>query len=223
MDWGQIAITAITVIISSGIIQFFVTRRDKKVEDGKKNHEEELKKEMKDHLTNVNDKWKIDYCDKNAKAIEDLIKEVRIGLADREETGKRRYDEHHLTIEKMNVEHQKDYLDLKKAIEKLTENDTTITESIKKIAEKQDIMADSLIGQAHDRIIFLTDKIAEREAITIKERATLDSMYEPYKKLGGNGLCATAMHHIDTLKVVSDDEAKEMDKELKRKVSVVNK
>ena len=59
----QTIITMAGILISSGIIQFFVTRKDKKVEDEKKNHEEALKKEMKDHLANVNDKWKVDYCD----------------------------------------------------------------------------------------------------------------------------------------------------------------
>lgn len=215
MDWGQTAITLATVLIGSGIIQFFVTRKDKKVEDEKQNREEVLKKEMKDHLTNVNAKWKVDYCDKNAKAIEDLIKEVRLGLAEREEKGKARYDEHHIAIEKMNVEHQKDFLELKKAIDKLTENDTRITASIEKIADRQENMAESLVGQAHDRIIFITDNISERGYITNKEKATIKSMYEPYKKLGGNGEVEEAVTYVRNLKVITNDEAREMD--IKRK------
>ena len=217
MDWLQTGVTLLTVLIGSGLIQWWFARKDKQKEDAKKNHDEEIKKEMKDHLTNVNSKWKEDYCDKNAKAIADLAQEVRDGLAEREAKGLQRYEEHHLTIEKMSVQHQKDFLALKEAIQKLTDNDTKITQSIEKIAEKQDIMADSLIGQAHDRIIFLTDKISERGAITIKEKATLTSMYEPYRKLGGNGHCATAVTHVNTLKVVSDDEAKEMDIRIKNK------
>lgn len=215
MDWGQTAITLATVLIGSGIIQFFVTRKDKKVEDEKQNREEVLKKEMKDHLANVNAKWKVDYCDKNAKAIEDLIKEVRLGLAEREEKGKARYDEHHIAIEKMNVEHQKDFLELKKAIDKLTENDTRITASIEKIADRQENMAESLVGQAHDRIIYITDNISERGYITNKEKATIKSMYEPYKKLGGNGEVEEAVTYVRNLKVITNDEAREMD--IKRK------
>ena len=217
MDWTQIGVTALTVILSSGIIQFFVSRKDKQKEDEKKDNADAIKKEMKDHLTDVNSKWKVDYCDKNAQAIEAIGQEVRQGLEEREKKGFQRYEEHRLAIEKMNLEHQKDFQELKVAIQKLTENDTKITESISKIANKQDVMADSLIGQAHDRIIYLTDKISERGAITIKEKATLTSMYEPYKKLGGNGHCATAIHHMETLKVVSDDEAREMDIKLKNK------
>ena len=170
-----------------GFIQFLISRHDKKKEDAK-----------------------IDQFDI-------LRKEFQQGLDERENTGKKRYDEHRLAIEQMNLNHQKDFMELKKAIEKLTENDTKITNSIEKMADKQDIMADSLIGQAHDRIIYLTDKISERGAITIKEKSTLSSMYEPYRKLGGNGHCRTAVEYVDTLNVVSDDEAKEMDIRIKNK------
>ena len=216
MDWGQILVTAITVIISSGMIQFFVNRRDKKVEDSKKNHEEELKKEMKDHLTNVNDKWKVDYCDKNAKAIEDLVKEVRTGLTERENTGRKRYEEHKLAIENMNIEHQKDFLALKEAIAKLTENDSKITDSLTKIADKQDNMAESLVGQAHDRIIFLTDKITDRGAITNKEKATIKSMYLPYSSLGGNGEVRESVEYVLELPTIKESEAKERDIKIKQ-------
>lgn len=211
MDWTQIAVTGITVLLTSGIIQFFVNRKDKQTEDAKKNHEEILKKEMKDHLTNVNDKWKVDYCDKNAKAISDLAKEVKEGLAEREEMGKKRYEEHHLSIEKMNLQHQKDFQTLLEAIKRLENNDTKVTESLEKMAEKQETIAESLIGISHDKIIFMTDKIAGRGAITLKEKATLESIYEPYRKLGGNSHCSTAMEYMKSLPVVSDEEAKSMD------------
>lgn len=211
----QTIITMAGILISSGIIQFFVTRKDKKVEDEKKNHEEALKKEMKDHLTNVNDKWKVDYCDKNAKAINDLISEVREGLANREETGKRRYDEHHLAIEKMNIEHQKDFLELKKAIEKLTENDTKITASIEKIADKQDVMAEANVGMIHNTLIRFTDPIIERSAVTYEELDTLDSLYLPYSRLGGNGECKRRFDDVNNLKKISKEEAFEIDRKKK--------
>ena len=209
--------TILCAIIGSsagfGFIQFLITRKDKKLEQAKINHEEELKGEMKKHLTKVNDEWKEEYCDQHSKAIESLIQ----GLNDREDTGRKRYEEHQEAIKRMNEEHQQDFNELRKAIEALVANDAKITESIEKMAGKQDVMADCLLGQAHDRIIYLTDKISERGAITIKEKATLTSMYEPYKKLGGNGHCKTAMNHMDTLKVVSDNEAKTMDIRLKNK------
>lgn len=221
MDMTQVITSLIGTAIGGGavlgFIQFLISRRDKQKEEAKLNRDETIKKEMRDHLTHVNDQWKIDYCDKNAKAINDLIKEVREGLAAREETGKQRYDEHHMAIEKLSVEHQKEFLELKKAIDKLTENDSKITESLQRISDKQECMADSLVGQAHDRIIFLTDKISLRGAITNKEKATITSMYEPYHKLGGNGEVKEAVEYVRTLPTKTDEEAREMDEALKRK------
>ena len=217
MDWVQVGVTALTVILSSGIIQFFINRKDKQKEDAKVDHDEEIKKEMKDHLTNVNSKWKEDYCDKNAKAIADLAQEVRDGLAEREAKGLQRYEEHHLTIEKMSVQHQKDFIALKEAIQKLTDNDTRITESLQKIAEKQDDVASGIMGLSHDKLVFMTDRITERGAITLKEQATLTSIYEPYIKLQGNGDAKAGYKHVMGLKVVSDDEARKMDLKIKNK------
>lgn len=210
-------VTIVGVVISSGLIQFYFNRKDKLKEDAKKDNADTIKKEMKDHLTAVNDKWKVDYCDKNAKAINDLITEVRDGLEERERTGKQRYDEHHLAIEKMAVQHQKEFMALQEAIQKLTENDTRITESLQKIAEKQDNMASGIMGLSHDKLIFMTDRITERGAITLKEQATLTSIYEPYIKLEGNGDAKAGYKHVMGLKVVSDEEAKKMDTELQMK------
>jgi len=215
MDWGQTIVTIVTVALTSGIIQFFVTRKDKQKEDAKQDHDESIKKDMRDHLTNVNNKWKLDYCDKNAKAIADLTEEVKVGLEEREATGLRRYEEHRLAIDKMALQHQKDFQALYDAIKQLESNDTKITESLGKMADKQDVMAESLVGQAHDRILFLTDKITERGAITNKEKATIDSMYAPYKRLGGNGYVKTSVEYIESLRTVSEDEAKKMDLEIK--------
>lgn len=221
MDVTQIILTVVGSVIGSGavfgFVQFLITRRDKKKEEAKHDHDEELKQEMKDHLTNVNAQWKVDYCDKNAKAINDLVEEVRIGLADREAMGKKRYDEHHLAIEKLSIQHQKEFLELKKAIDALTANDTKITASLQNISETQKDIAGSLLGLSHDKIIYLTDRIAERGAITIKEKATISSIYNPYSNLGGNGECKLAFEHVMGLKVVSDEEARKLDAALKLK------
>lgn len=217
MDWGQTIVTLATVLIGSGLIQFFFNRKDTKQKEEKVDHDEEIKKEMRDHLTDVNSRWKTDYCDKNAKAIADLAQEVRDGLAEREAKGLQRYEEHHLTIEKMSVQHQKDFIALKEAIQKLTDNDTRITESLQKIAEKQDDVASGIMGLSHDKLVFMTDRITERGAITLKEQATLTSIYEPYIKLQGNGDAKAGYKHVMGLKVVSDDEARKMDLKIKNK------
>lgn len=220
MDWVQLGFTFAGIVVGSGIIQFLITRKDKKDEDAKKDHEEELKKEMKDHLTAVNDKWKVDYCDKNAKAISELVVEVREGLAQREAKGKERYDEHHETIAKMNEQHQKNFEALFQTIEQLKANDTKITEGLEKMAEKQDDMANGIMGLSHDKLIYTTDRITERGAITLKEKATLTSIYEPYVALHGNGDAKAGYNHVMTLPVVSDEEAKKMDLAIKNRQRV---
>lgn len=221
MDVTQILVSLIGTAIGGGavlgFIQFLISRKDEKQKEAKKDHDEEIKKEMRDHLTNVNAKWKEDYCDKNAKAINDLIEEVRVGLADREAMGKKRYDEHHLSIEKLSVQHQKEFLELKKAIEALTANDTKITESLRMISETQKDMSDAIMGLSHDKLVYMTDRITERGAITLKEQATLTSIYDPYIKLHGNGDAKAGYKHVMGLKVVSDAEAKALDEEIKSK------
>ena len=173
------------VLLGSGIIQFFVNRKDKKAEDLKNDKYEELRKEFQKELN------------------------------EREGTGELRHKESKTIIEQMNVAYQKDFKELKDAIIKLTDNDTKITDSIQKMSDKQELMAESLLGLSHDKIISTTDKIAMRGAITIKEQATLDSMYKPYSSLGGNGHCKKAMEYVAKLSVVSDEEARRRDAELR--------
>ena len=180
MDTNTI-ITIISILIGSGLIQFFVNRKDKKDEDKK-----------------VND-------------LDILRKEFREGLDEREKNGKYRFDVHENNIAQLKNEHNKNFLELKEAILKLTENDAKITQSLSNVSDTQKLIADSLLGLSHDKIIFVTDKIAKRGAITVKEQATLESMYNPYSALGGNGHCAKAMEYVSHLPIVSDEEARELD------------
>lgn len=191
MDLTNILGTVLCTLLGSsagfGFIQFLISRKDKQKEDAKKDEYNTLRQEFQE------------------------------GLIERENTGKKRYDEHKIAIERMDVQHQKDFLELKKAIEAWAEKDDKLADSVMKIAEKQENIADGLVGLCHDKIIFSTDKIAERGSITLKEKATLESMYEPYHKMGGNSHCTTAMKYINTLPVITDEEAKKMDEERKRK------
>ena len=173
MDWVQTGVTVLTVIVSSGIIQFFVNRKDKKKEDEKV----DLRTELKQHLANVNDAWKIQYCDKNREAIEQL-----------------------------NV-----------AIQKLTENDTKITESIEMMADKQDTIALANVGMVHNTIIRFTDPIIRRNAVTYEELSTLDSLYQPYSKLGGNGECKRRYDDVNKLPKISKEEAYNRDRKIEAK------
>lgn len=180
MDWGQTAVTVFTVIISSGIIQYFVNRKDKK----KENEKIDLRTEMKQHLTNVNDEWKVKYCDKNREAIEQL-----------------------------NI-----------AIQKLTENDSRITHSIEMMAGKQDTIALANVGMIHNTIIRFTDPIIQRNAVTYEELSTLDSLFQPYSKLGGNGECKRRYDDVNKLPKISKEEAYDRDRDIEtRKYREISK
>lgn len=184
----QTGITFAGVIVGSGIIQFFISRKDKQKEDAKKDSADSLRKEMKDHLTDVNAQWKADYCDKNREAI------LRI-------------DE----------EHKKDFQELQKAITQLVENDIKFAESIEKMAEKQDVIAQANVGMIHNTIIRFTDRIVERESVTYEELATLDSLYIPYAKLGGNGECKRRYEDVNKLAKISKEEAVKRDRDIETK------
>ena len=124
-----------------------------------------------------------------------LQKEIQEGLNEREATGRKRFECHQEAIQKLN-----------EAIIQLTKNDTEQTEYMKTIGE-------SLIGLSHDKIISLSDKIMERGCITLKEKATLKSIYDPYRKLGGNSDCVVAFNCIEELPIVSEENAKRVDLE----------
>ena len=76
---------------------------------------------------------------------------------------------------------------------------------------------DMLLGLAHDRILFLTDKYVRRKAITLKEKRNLEYLYRPYRGLHGNGDCQIGYEECQKLPIVSDEEALKMDSEIKRK------
>ena len=192
-------IQIIITIIGSGalfsFIQFLITRHDTN-KDKKENSEIELlRKETQENLEASNSAWKEKYCDHNSKLIEDLTHEVREGLEERENRGLSRYQEHKQTIN-----------ELKEATLQLVKNDT-------EMKNYMGIIGESLIGLSHDKILSLSDKYLERGAITLREKSTIKSIYEPYKKLGGNGDCEVAFNYINNLPVISEEEAKNIDKE----------
>jgi hypothetical protein len=77
--------------------------------------------------------------------------------------------------------------------------------------------AKEILGLGHDKIVFLTNQIAQRGYITLKEKANLEALYIPYAKLGGNGDGKIRYDHCMSLNVVSDKEAYELDRKLKRR------
>ncbi len=81
-----------------------------------------------------------------------------------------------------------------------------------------ELQANEILGLGHDKIIFLTDKIAKRGYITLKEKANLKALYYPYKGLGGNGDGETGFEHCMKLNVISDEEAQRLDRNIQREV-----
>ncbi len=102
------------------------------------------------------------------------------------------------------------------SMDKLATNDEEIKETIEKVSELQDTMADSLKGQTHDRILWLSKDIANRGGITIKEKANIESMYRPYVAFGGNGEVKKSVEYIMDLPVISEEESRKREKELEK-------
>lgn len=141
--------TLVTVICSGAflaflefLIQFFVTRKDTKEKEAKEEKKEEAK-EAKD-----------DRFDK-------LEKQFQEGLNQREEAGKSRYEEHKQAIADMSHEHKEDFKQLVQAIEQLKDNDTEVAKVLTNLSDTQAAIAEGIRGLAHDKIIFLTDKIID--------------------------------------------------------------
>ena len=147
---------------------------------------EKIDREREEQQKSVNERY------------ETLQKEIREGLEDRERTGKQRYEEHQESIQK-----------LEDAIIQLTKNDTDQSAYIRYIG-------DELMGLAHEKLVTLTDHYQARGAITLREKATLDSIYKPYHEgLHGNGDGTQGYNFCMKLPVVTDIQALEMDKKLK--------
>lgn len=150
--------------------------------------------------------------DKNIdKKFEEVNKRIDDGLEERDKTGLKRYEEERQSIEDIVELHKKDLQSLLDALGELKKNDERIEKTINSISDNQKNVCDALIGMAHDKIIYMTDKITERGYITLKERATLDSIYQPYRAMGGNSHAKAGYEHVIELDVISDEKAKEMD------------
>ena len=136
--------------------------------------------------------------DNNNKELNELKKDIEEGLKTHRDWGLEHYDIHSMSIEKLN-----------EAILQLTKNDTEMKEYIQYVGAE-------IMGLAHDKLVYLTDHYQARGAITLKEKATLDAIYQPYHEgLHGNGDGKTGYEFCMTLPVVSDERAREMDDQLK--------
>ena len=181
MDFGELVANIGSLAGALGIVElikFFVGRKDKKQErkEDRENDVDSLRKELKQHLIDVNAGWKETYCDKNSKAVAELS-EVTVQLKD---------------------------------------NIVLLTENISQMQEYNTNVGDAVKGIIHDRLLHNVDGCIERSGITHEELATLKSMYDPYKKLGGNGDVETAYNVAMKLPVITKNEAIERDNLLRK-------
>ena len=181
-------------------IEFLIDHIAHKKERAEDKEENNLENKLKQHLTNVNAQWKIDYCDVNAKAIKDLSEEVKKGLEERETKGAERYEEH------------------KEAINELRQTMISLAKNTDEVAKLGKYMGQSLMALTHDKIVFLGKQYQKRGAITLAEKNNLKLLYEPYHNgLGGNSDGEGYYTYCMNLPVITDEEALEMDKKLKER------
>lgn len=137
--------------------------------------------------------------DRNDK-LRDIQEEFRRGLNEREETGRKRYEEHKESIEK-----------LSQAVLQLTDNNVKLTEFLHNVGE-------GVKSLEIDKLIFLTNKISQRGSITADERATVDELYEACLKLGGkNAHVKAGYDSCNNLPFISRDDAEIMDARIRKK------
>lgn len=180
----QNIITIVSIIIGSGIIQFFVTRRDTKAKEAKEDK------------------------------LEALREELQASIKQREQAGNEHFEIHKEAIASISKDYQENFGKLLDAIEQLKDNNKEVSDMLNKIADGQETFSSGLLGLTHFELMYITDIVKKRKYITLNEKATIKSIYEPYKKLGGNGLVSEAVTHVMNFPVISDNEALEMDEDL---------
>lgn len=76
-----------------------------------------------------------------------------------------------------------------------------------KKGEKLNAQGEMLMGLGHDRITYLGAKYLERGSITVGEYENLSKyLYQPYKRLGGNGTAEKIMNQVNELPVSDKSE-----------------
>ena len=134
-----------------------------------------------------------DNRDDKLKALEEKLKKR---LEEREFTGKNRY-----------LEHKEAILNLSAGIDKIVASVETNQNTI-------EVMASGMVGMMHNTILYTSQPILDRGAVTYEELETLNSLYKPYAALGGNGACKRRMEDVNKLPTISEKEAENRDRAL---------
>lgn len=125
--------------------------------------------------------------------------------------------------DKKNNESDNRYQELKEGLENHKENIEKLNQILLENKKENEGIKQLLIGIGHDKLVFMTDKIARRGSITLKEKATLDAVFKPYSTMGGNGDGEAGYKYCVTLPVISDEGAREKDNSLLREDMGINK
>lgn len=125
--------------------------------------------------------------------------------------------------DKKNDESDNRYQELKERLENHEETIEKLNQILLENKKENDGIKQILIGIGHDKLVYMTDKIERRGAITLKEKATLNAIFKPYSSLGGNGDGEAGYKYCVTLPVVTDEGAREKDNSLLREDMGINK
>ena len=125
--------------------------------------------------------------------------------------------------DKKNDESDTRYMELKERLENHEETIEKLNQILLENKKESDGIKQILIGIGHDKLVYMTDKIERRGAITLKEKATLNAIFKPYSSLGGNGDGEAGYKYCVTLPVVTDEGAREKDNSLLREDMGINK
>lgn len=136
-----------------------------------------------------------------------LRKEFNAGLDQREATGKERFDINSKQIQENSAKID-EVIDISG---QLKDNIVLLTSTISQLQEYNTNVGDAVKGIIHDRIIHNVDGFIERGGIAREELTTLESMYVPYKKLGGNGDVETAYTIAKKLPIWTKQDALKAD------------
>ena len=96
--------------------------------------------------------------------------------------------------------------ELSKVSKDLKDNVVLLTGTMAEMREYNHLVGEAVNGVIHDRILHNVNGYINRGAITLEELSTLKSMYEPYRKLGGNGDFEVAYQEAQELPVITKEE-----------------
>lgn len=158
--------------------------------------------------------------DKKDERFDELRDEFNKGLAEREATGKERFDINSKLIEDNSIAIEK-LIDMnKEQSKKLDKFADSVSESFKAINKNSEVMGEGVKSVLYDKITVVYDKCLSRcdgGAITSEEEANIEQLYMSYSGLGGNGEGKTMFKKACAMKTVTKEEADRLDHERKGK------